>query len=143
VGRGKRKYDAPLQPNGKPTYRSANASWDMANKDYIDVTTFGSTNKTYLVSSANTGYSPTIVNWGDPMVSTATYAPDGDRLPFSLEGSFQGRYFQVVNIDMLTDSPIEEVMRAVLGLFGDDELLGISYRTSEGEVKVRPWNVDE
>jgi hypothetical protein len=62
---------------------------------------------------------------------------------FGLQGYFQGVKFNVADIDLMGgDSPIEAVMRAVLGLEEGDELSSISVKTKDGRMIVRSWDRD-
>ena len=136
MGRGKRKYEAALQPNGAPTYQSNNKSWTVPNAmvDSIDATSFGSSNRTYL---AGVSWFATDAKASEPGAGTVLATGD---MAYEVSGTFQGDYFSTGEIDILKDNPVEAVVREVLGLAGDDELLGISYRTKSGEVVVRPWS---
>ena len=108
---GIRKYDLP----------AAAATWTLAHSgDYIDATAFGEASKTY------------IFGWKDqPKVEGHHYA---------ISGEFQGEMFYIDAIDLINDSPVEAVVREVIGLADGDELVSVAVRHADGTVTVRPWD---
>ena len=135
MGRGKRKYDAPLQPNGTAMYVPRGGGSVVP--DYIDITSLGSSTNVYTTTANR-------LTWSfDPPGETGVKAIGGTDMSYDISGTFQEIHFDVEGLRSLKDNPVEAVVREVLGLYPDDELLGISYRTASGEVKVRSWFEDE
>jgi len=115
---GIRKYDLP----------AAAATWTLAaGRDYIDATAFGETSRTYTTTAANARW------WTDE----AKPKVEGHR--YSIEGEFQGELFSI-EADLVMDSPVEAVMREVIGLYPGDELVSVAVRHADGTVTVRPWD---
>lgn len=75
------------------------------------------------------------------MANASVDDQDGEQsYTFGLAGNFQGVWHDVGDIDVLGgDSPIDVVARAVLGLAKDEELVGMSIKTKDGRIEVRPW----
>jgi len=116
-----------------------------ADPDHVDVSTFGSPSKTYYsVGKDSLGnWTATGGNFSilpdDALTSTMHYT-SGLQV-YELAGDFQGIWVQA-DINIITDSPIEKVVRAALGLEDDDELQAISYRTKGGELRIREWDAE-
>lgn len=148
MGRGKRKFDAPLQPNGKPNYLPRSKNWVSVQNSPIDVTSSNLSNVKYWSAPATGGtgtvWFPTWEEQALPNPAPGLSLGEAEAIgEYHIGGTFQDVYFNTGAIDIVKDNPVEAVVREVLGLYPDDELLGISYRTKDGEVKVRPWNGDE
>ena len=103
-------------------------TWTLAaGRDYIDATVFGEMSKTYTTTAANARW------WTDEA------KPKVDGHYYSIQGEFQGEVF-FVDADLVMDSPVEAVMREVLGLGEGDELVSVAVRHADGTVTVRPWD---
>jgi hypothetical protein len=123
VGTNNYKKQPQLKPDGR--YKLA---WTLQpNVELLDVTTFGDTSRTYTTTTAN---GPTW--WTDPK-------PKADGHRYSIEGEFQGELFSI-EADLVMDSPVEAVMREVIGLYPGDELVSVAIRHADGTVTVRPWD---
>jgi hypothetical protein len=73
--------------------------------------------------------------------STLEGAAVEDPYRIGISGEFQGFWFAVDDIDIIGgESPVGRVVRAVLGLHEDEELLSVSVRRADGTVDVRRWD---
>lgn len=110
-------------------------------RDHVDVSTFGSPSKTYYsVGKDSLGtWTSTGGNLSFEPITSDYQVPDNP--VYELAGDFQGIWVQA-DINIITDSPIEKVVRAALGLEDDDELQAISYRTRGGELRIREWDAE-
>ena len=118
---GIRKNDLP----------AAAATWTLAHsRNYLDATAFGEASKTYTTTAANARW------WTDET------KPDVRRLEhhYAISGEFQGEMFYIDAIDLINDSPVEAVVREVIGLADGDELVSVAVRHADGTVTVRPWD---
>lgn len=126
-------------------------TWAAGSRDFIDVSTFGSPDRTYLVTRPITGTFATGANFTvtydevdleDKKKGVQALPSSTGFAPYMIEGSFQGRHFRIGALDLIEDDPIEAVMEDVLGLGEDEVLVGISYLDKDGNVQVRPWYVE-
>jgi hypothetical protein len=74
---------------------------------------------------------------GDSQTSDPQPVPEEPGLPgYSLAGWFQGKHYAIEDIQW-DESPIELVIRAVLGLEDGDELQSFLVKTKEGASDIR------
>lgn len=111
------------------------------NNSYFSTTTSGSPTITGTYSTGTTF----TINWDangiwDIANPSGMYAraPKGKKAPagYGLRGYFQGREFDVF-IDDWDDSPIEAVMRKVLGLGEGDEVTACLIKRKDGSTEIK------
>jgi hypothetical protein len=121
VGTRNYRRELQLEPDGK--YK---LEWTLQpGTRWLDVSAIG---ETYTTTTANARW------WTDEA------KPKVEGHHYAISGEFQGEMFYIDAIDLINDSPVEAVMREVIGLADGDELVSVAVRHADGTVTVRPWD---